>query len=82
MLKVNELSAGYGDLQVLFDVSLEIDDGECVALVGSNGAGKTSLLSVIAGHLPAKAGSVVWNGTDLLKESAVKRADLGIEHAI
>ena len=80
MLKVNELSAGYGDLQVLFDVSLEIDDGECVALVGSNGAGKTSLLSVIAGHLPAKTGSVIWNGTDLLKESAVKRADLGIAH--
>lgn len=80
MLKVSGLSAGYGDLQVLFDVSLEVNDGECVALVGSNGAGKTTLLSVLGGHLPVKAGEVNWNGTQLLKESAIRRADLAIAH--
>lgn len=80
MLKVNRLSAGYGDLQVLFDASLEVMDGECVALVGSNGAGKTTLLSIIGGHLPIKSGSIMWNEIDLLKQSAIRRADLGIAH--
>jgi len=80
MLKVDNLSAGYGDLNVLFDVSLKVLDGECVALVGSNGAGKTTLLSIIGGHLPVKSGSITWNDVDLLKQSAIRRADLAIAH--
>ena len=80
MLEIKEVSAGYGDLQVLFDVSLKVDDGECVTLVGSNGAGKTSLLSEIGGHIKADSGQVIWNGEDILKMSAIKRADMGIAH--
>lgn len=80
MLKVSGLSAGYGDLQVLFDVSLEVHDGECAALVGSNGAGKTTLLNIIGGHMPVKSGEVFWNDVNLLKQSAIRRADLGIAH--
>nr|WP_269141922.1 ABC transporter ATP-binding protein [Lientehia hominis] len=67
-------------MQVLFDVSMEVKDGECVALVGSNGAGKTSLLNVVGGHLKASAGQVIWNGEDILKTSPTKRADLAISH--
>ena len=80
MLEIEKMNAGYGDLQVLFDVSLKVKDGECVALVGSNGAGKTSLLNIIGGHLKAKTGQMLWNGEDLLKISPTKRADLGIAH--
>lgn len=80
MLNIENISAGYGDLQVLFDVSLHVNDGECVALAGSNGAGKTSLLSVIGGHLPVMNGGVQWNGTELLDLPAMARAELGIAH--
>ena len=80
MLRIENVSAGYGDLQVLFDVSLHVDEGECVALVGSNGAGKTSLLSVIGGHIPALGGAVYWNDVNLLEMPAMVRAELGIAH--
>ena len=80
MLEIKNIIGGYGDLQVFFDVSLHVNDGECVALVGSNGAGKSSLLSVISGLMPIKSGSVIWNNIDLLKLPARKRADLNIAH--
>ena len=80
MLEMKNVNAGYGDLQVLFDVSLHVGAGECVALVGSNGAGKTSLLRIISGLLPVKSGSVTFEGTDLLTLPAYKRASLGIAH--
>lgn len=80
MLSINGISAGYGDLQVLFDVSLDVKEGEIVALVGSNGAGKTTLLNIISGFIPVTAGNVTFGGTDLLKLPAHKRAELGIAH--
>lgn len=80
MLSIENVSASYGDLQVLFDVSLKVDEGEVVALVGSNGAGKTTLLNIVSGLVPVLSGSVMFNETDLLKQPAHKRADLGIAH--
>ena len=80
MLNIKNVSASYGDLQVLFDVSLEVGDGEVVALVGSNGAGKTTLLNIVSGLVPVLSGSVVFNGADLLKLPAYRRAELGIAH--
>jgi len=80
MLKVDHISAGYGDLQVLFDVSLEVNEGEVVALVGSNGAGKSTLLDIISGFVPLKSGTVEFNGKDLRNEPAYKRTRLGIAH--
>lgn len=74
MLEMKNVNAGYGDLQVLFDVSLHVGQGECVALVGSNGAGKTSLLRIISGLLPVKSGSVTFEETNLLSCPAYKRA--------
>ena len=80
MLKINGVCAGYGDLKVLYDVSLEVNDGEIVSLVGSNGAGKTTLLRVISGFVPVQEGQVEFEGNDLLRQKAYKRADLGIVH--
>jgi branched-chain amino acid transport system ATP-binding protein len=58
MLEVESLDVYYGDIQVLWDVSLKVDRGEIVALIGSNGAGKTTLLKTIAGLLKPASGSI------------------------
>lgn len=80
MLQLNDVCAGYGDLQVLFNVSMHVNAGECVALVGSNGAGKTSLLRILSGFLPITSGEVTWKGEKLLSMPATKRAEVGIAH--
>ena len=71
---------GYGDLKVLYDVSLKMDEGEVVALVGANGAGKTTLLRIISGFVPVTSGSVTFMGKDLLGMKPYARADIGIAH--
>jgi branched-chain amino acid transport system ATP-binding protein len=80
MLKINNISAGYGDLKVLFNVTVNVDEGESVALLGANGAGKTTLLQIISGLVKITAGTINWYDKDLLKLSAGNRADLGIAH--
>ncbi|MEF7616726.1 ABC transporter ATP-binding protein [Aquincola sp. MAHUQ-54] len=62
MLEVQGLQAGYGDTQVLFGVDLQVKPGEVVAIVGSNGVGKTTLLRTIAGLIKPTAGSVTLDG--------------------
>ena len=76
LLEVKNISAGYGDLKVLFNVSMEVDSGEVVSLVGSNGAGKTTLLRIICGLSPVTSGSIIFDGIDLL----AKKTHLGIAH--
>lgn len=75
-LVIDTLSAAYGDTQVLWDVSLRIEPGELVALIGSNGAGKSSLLGAISGLVGKRGGTVVYDGIDLttLAPDAVVRA--------
>lgn len=80
MLKIENLCAGYGDLQVLFNVSLHVDDGEVVSLVGSNGAGKTTLLRILSGLNKTMSGTVEFDGVDLLSVKPDKKIDLGISH--
>ena len=80
MLKMDKICAGYGDLKVLFDVSLEINEGEVVALVGSNGAGKTTLLRTISGEVIPTSGSINWMGQELTEMPENKRAINGIAH--
>ena len=58
LLSIDKVSAGYGDLKVLFDVSVHVDEGEVVSLVGPNGAGKTTLLNIISGFVPITSGSI------------------------
>lgn len=65
MLEVTSISAGYGALSVLDDVSLRVGDGEAVALVGANGAGKTTLVRTICGLLRARQGRIAKNGSDI-----------------
>lgn len=80
LLKIDEVNTGYGDLKVLFDVSLHVNEGECVALLGSNGAGKTTLLRVVSGTIPLSSGKVLWNDQDITSLPAFNRPDLGIAH--
>ena len=80
LLEIRNVSAGYGDLKVLFDVSMHVNHGEVVCLVGSNGAGKTTLLRIISGLEPVTSGSVSFEGKDLLSVKKYERADLGIAH--
>jgi len=65
VLEVEQLSAGYGEVQILRHVSLRVETGEMVTLVGSNGAGKSTLLNAICGIVPPTAGRVRLDGTDI-----------------
>lgn len=78
MLKVEGLNAGYGAVNILWDVSFELRDGEIVAILGSNGAGKTTMVRAITGMIRPTAGSVVFNGTELAKKSSRFVLDSGI----
>lgn len=80
MLSIKDIAVGYGDMQVLFDVSLDVDEGEVVSLVGSNGAGKTTLLQVLSGFVPLKSGSITFCGEDLMRVKQYRRPDIGIAH--
>ena len=62
MLEVSDLEAGYGRVQVLWEVELRVGEGEVVALVGSNGAGKTTLLRAISGMITPSGGDVRLGG--------------------
>ena len=78
MLKVQNLGSGYGQVQVLWDVSMEVEEGEFVALVGPNGAGKTTSLRTIAGLLRPMSGSIKFMGKDIGGLAAHEVARLGI----
>ncbi|HQV69714.1 MAG TPA: ABC transporter ATP-binding protein [Thermoflexales bacterium] len=80
MLSIEKVSAGYGQIQVLWDVSMEVRDQEIVALVGSNGAGKTTLLSVISGIVPARSGKIMFDGRDITHAPSDEIVNLGIIH--
>ena len=65
MLKIEGISASYGELKVLHDISQEVADGETVVTVGPNGAGKTTLLRVISGVLKPTSGVIYFDGQRL-----------------
>lgn len=67
ILQVSGLKAGYGDLEVLHGVDLEVDAGQVVSVVGANGAGKSTLLNTIAGQISPSAGSIVVDGVDVTR---------------
>lgn len=78
LLQVQHLTAGYGEVQVLWDVSLEVRRGEVVALVGANGAGKSTLLATLSGLLPAWQGSIEFAGWNITSQRAERTARLGL----
>ena len=80
MLELRAVRAGYGSFQALFDVSLEVRDGEAVGVIGPNGAGKTTLMRVISGLLRPTAGSIALEGVDLIATPAHRIVEMGIAH--
>ena len=78
MLSVENLDLYYGDAQALTGVSLEVPQGEIVAIVGANGAGKSSLIRSIAGIERARAGRISFKGTDITALESHRICDLGI----
>jgi branched-chain amino acid transport system ATP-binding protein len=79
-LSASNLEAGYGDVQVLWDVSIEVGSGELVCVIGSNGAGKTTLMRCLSGLLPPKAGRIVVDGADMTKDTPAAFVEAGIAH--
>lgn len=79
LLEVNGLHAGYGQVQVLRDVSLRVEQGQVAVVLGANGAGKTTLLRALSGIIRG-TGSVVLDGHDLLGLPSEKIAALGVSH--
>jgi branched-chain amino acid transport system ATP-binding protein len=80
MLSIDGLSAGYSAIPVLKDVSIKVGAGQFVAIVGPNGAGKTTLFRTISGVVQPSAGSIAFEGRDLLSVPASRRPHLGIAH--
>jgi branched-chain amino acid transport system ATP-binding protein len=80
LLEVGNVTAYYGDLQALFDISLQVNAGEIVTLIGANGAGKTTIRRVISGMKPPASGSVRFAGKDVSRVPAHDMVARGISH--
>jgi branched-chain amino acid transport system ATP-binding protein len=80
MLRVKNLTTGYDGVPVVFDVSLEVNQAEFVAIVGSNGAGKTTILRTISGLLKPISGEIEFEGKQIHKLTAHEIVRLGIAH--
>ena len=78
LLEVRGVSAGYGQVKVLTDLSLEVAPGSITALLGANGAGKTTLMRVISGLISTTSGEVVFDGASIGRTPSSDRVDLGI----
>jgi branched-chain amino acid transport system ATP-binding protein len=78
LLLVRGLNVSYGSVQVLFDVDIEIEEGSCVALLGTNGAGKSTLLKAISGTVEADRGAVIFDGREITHAPPNEIAAFGI----
>jgi branched-chain amino acid transport system ATP-binding protein len=77
-LEIKDLRVHYGKIEAIKGVSVVVNQGEIVTLIGANGAGKTTILKTISGLRPVSSGSVTFDGVDINKVPAHKRVDLGI----
>ena len=80
MLEVKDLKVYYGMIQAIKGVSFHVNEGEIIALIGANGAGKTTILHTITGLLTPKGGQVMFEGKDITKTPAHKIVELGMAH--
>jgi branched-chain amino acid transport system ATP-binding protein len=80
MLELQDLHVNYGSIRALSGVSLDVQPGELVALIGSNGAGKSTTLKTISGLLRARQGTIRWEGQDITRASSDRIVALGISH--
>lgn len=80
MLEIRDLEVYYGVIQAIKGISFDVNEGEVIALIGANGAGKTTTLHTITGLLPAKAGSITFEGQDITKIPGYKIVSEGMAH--
>ena len=80
MLEVNDIQVYYGMIQAIKGVSFHVDAGEVIALIGANGAGKTTILHTISGLLTPKTGNVIFEGSDITKIPGHKIVSMGTSH--
>ncbi|SDM78813.1 ABC transporter ATP-binding protein [Allokutzneria albata] len=81
LLELNEMCVHYGRIQALTDITLHVEEGEIVSLIGANGAGKTTTMRAISGIRPLSGGSVVFDGQDISKLRADLRVVRGISQS-
>ena len=80
MLEIKDLEVNYGMIKAIRGVSFEVNKGEVIALIGANGAGKTTILHTITGLIAAKHGSIMFDGKELTKTPAHKIVGMGMAH--
>ena len=80
MLEIKDLEVYYGVIHAIKGVSFEVNEGEIIALIGANGAGKTTILHTITGLIAPKSGHVLFEGKDITKTPAHKIVELGMAH--
>lgn len=80
MLEVNDIQVAYGVILAIKGVSFHVDKGEVIALIGANGAGKTTILHTISGLITPKSGSVIFEGKDITKIPGHKIVSMGMAH--
>ena len=80
MLKIEKLNTSYGDVQVLFDVGIEVREGEIVSIVGANAAGKSTLLRSLSGLLKRASGSILFKGKQILGRPPYEIVQEGVIH--
>ncbi len=78
MLKIQGLNSGYGEVQIIWDLNLEIETGSITALIGANGVGKTTFLRTAAGAIKPYSGEIIFDGENITNISQSKRAKMGI----
>ena len=80
-LEIKDLRVHYGKIEAIKGVSVVVNQGEIVTLIGANGAGKTTMLKTISGLRPVSSGQILFDGEDISKVPAHKRVDLGLSQA-
>ncbi|MGB3225357.1 MAG: ABC transporter ATP-binding protein [Desulforhopalus sp.] len=80
LLEVNNIDVSYGDVQVIFDLSLKVEKGEVVSIIGGNGAGKSTMLRTISGLMSTSSGSISFNGMPINNKTPESIVTSGIIH--
>jgi branched-chain amino acid transport system ATP-binding protein len=80
LLEINNIDVSYGDVQVIFDLSIKVDKGEVVSIIGGNGAGKSTLLRTISGLMSTTAGSISFDGAAINNQTPESIVNSGIIH--
>ncbi|MBC8115760.1 MAG: ATP-binding cassette domain-containing protein, partial [Candidatus Saccharimonas sp.] len=78
LLTIEQLHAGYGPIEVLKGISIEVNEGEIVTIIGANGAGKTTTLMTVSGAIKARAGRIVWSGCEIQNQPPHEIVRLGL----